>query len=88
MTGIISYGIHDCKHIKIVPVISSFDCSGRMIPLYVRIHGEALKIHTAYEFESTYNLLRFRCEVLDHGRIKPLKLTYHVSYHKWSMPSN
>ena len=86
MSAIISDGLHNCPHLKIVPVISSFDCSGHIVPLYVRICGQALKIHNAYQFESTYNILRFRCEVIDHGRIKPIKLTYHVSYHKWSMP--
>ena len=86
MAGIISYGLHDSPNLKIVPVISSFDGSGRMIPLYVRIHGEALKILHAYEYESTYNLLRFRCEIIDYGIVKHIKLTYHVSYHTWSIP--
>ena len=86
MAGIISYGLHDSPNLKIVPVISSFDCSGRIVPLYVRLQGEAFKIYNAYEFDSTYSILRFRCEIIDHGRIKLIKLTYHVSYHTWSMP--
>lgn len=87
MAGIVSHGLNDCKHLKIVPVISSFDCDGNILPLYVKIGSERLKIYNAYEFESTFNQMHFRCEVMDYDRVKPLKLTYHVNDHKWSIPT-
>lgn len=86
MAAIISHGLHDCTHLKIVSVISSFDCDGNIMPLYVRIGEESLKIYNAYQSESTFNLLHFKCEVMDCDRVKPIKLTYHINDHKWSMP--
>lgn len=86
MAAIISHGLHDCTHLKIVSVISSFDCDGNIMPLYVRIGEESLKIYNAYQSESTFNLLHFQCEVMDYDRVKPIKLTYHINDHKWSMP--
>lgn len=86
MTGRVSHGLNDCPHLKIVSVIASFNPGGDIIPLYVRIDGESLKIHTAYQTDSTYSLLHFNCEVMDYDRVKPIKLTYHIGDHKWSMP--
>ena len=86
MATIISYGLHDSPHLTLVSVISSFDCEGNIIPLYVRIGKESLRIHNAYQCESTFRVLNFRCEVIDHNRIKPLKLSYHKADLVWSMP--
>jgi len=87
MAGRVSYGLNDCPHLKIVSVIASFDSAGSIMPLYVRIGEESLKIHTAYQADSTYSLLHFNCEVMDYDRVKPIKLTYHIGDHKWSMPA-
>lgn len=85
MATIISHGLHDCTHIKIVSIISSFDCNGNIKPLYVRIDGESLKIYNAYLASSTFKILSFNCEVMDHSKLKPIKLFYHVNDHIWSM---
>ena len=88
MAGIISYGVQDCRQLKIVSVISSFDTQGHIMPLYVRLNGESLKIHNATLLpDSTFQLRLFRCEVMDQGAVKPIKLTYHVKEMMWSMPS-
>lgn len=86
MSVIVSYGLHDCTHLKIVPVISAFDCEGNITPLYVRIAGESLKIHNAYQADSTFPILSFNCEVMNHDRVKPIKLSYHINDHVWSIP--
>lgn len=86
MTSRVSYRLNDCPHLKIVSVIASFNPGGDILPLYVRIDGESLKIHTAYQADSTYSLLHFNCEVMDYDRVKPIKLTYHIGDHKWSIP--
>lgn len=86
MSAIVSHGLHECKHLKIVPVISSFDSEGNITPLYVRINGESFKIYNSYQSNSTFQLLHFKCEVMVHDRVKPLDLMYHVNDHKWSMP--
>ena len=86
MSGTVSYGLHDCRHLKLVPVISSFDCDGNIMPLYVRIGTESLKIYNAYQSDSTFQLINFKCEVMDNDTVKSIKLTYHVNDDKWSMP--
>lgn len=86
MGAIISYGLHDCTHLNIVPVISSFDREGNISPLYVRINGEAFKIYNAHQTNSTLQLLNFKCEVIVDDCIRPLNLIYHVREHKWSTP--
>lgn len=86
MGATVSYGLHDCTHLRMVSVISSFDKEGNIKPLYVRIDGEPLKIYNAYLSNSTYSLLHFKCEVMTNDRVQPLMLMYHVNDHKWSMP--
>lgn len=86
MATTISYGLHDCSHIKLVSVISSFDCEGNIIPLYVRIGKESLRVYNAYQCGSTFRILNFNCQVMDHDRVKPLKLSYHKADLVWSMP--
>lgn len=79
-------GLHDSPHLQVVSVISSFDCNGHVLPLYVRINGEALKVHKAVLIhESTFSLITFRCEVIDQNQLKPLKLNYHVNEFKWTI---
>lgn len=86
MSAIVSHGLHDCRHLKLVSVIASFNSDGNIIPLYVRIGTESLKIYNAYQSESTFQLMNFKCEVMDNDTVKPIKLTYHLNDHKWSMP--
>lgn len=88
MAAVISHGLHDCTHLKIVPVISSFDCDGNIVPLYVRIDGEALKIYNSYQVDSTFRIQSFHCEVMEHDRVKSIKLSYHINDQVWSMPAN
>lgn len=86
MAATVSRGLHDCTHIRIVSVISSFNCTGHIIPLYVRIGGESLKVYNAYESGSTHRILHFNCEIMNHGVVKPLKLSYHMADLVWSTP--
>lgn len=86
MSGIVSHGIHDYTHIKIVSIISSFDYFGHIIPLYVRLNGESLKVYNAYEFGSNHRILHFNCDIMDNDRVKPLKLSYHLGDLVWNTP--
>lgn len=89
MTARVSHGLNDCQHLKVVSVISSFDCYGHIMPLYVRIDGESLKVYNAHLCpESTFRLLHYRCEVMDHDRVKPIKLIYHINDLRWTIPVN
>jgi len=87
MGAIISYGLKDCNHIVMVPVISSFDTSGKIMPLYIRLEGEQYKIYNPILKDSNMSILSFQCEVMDCDRVKPITLHYHIKEHTWSIPA-
>lgn len=41
------HGLNGRHHLQVVPVISSFDYNGNIIPLYVRIDRQSLKVYNA-----------------------------------------
>ena len=63
MAATVSKGLKDCTHLKVVPVIATYDGNGNILPLYVRIGEETFKIYNAYVSESTYRILTFKGEV-------------------------
>ena len=83
---IISTGLKDCSHLKIVPVISSFDCDGHIIPLYIRINDESLRVYNVTQSDSTFRLLVFHCDILIDDTFLPLTLLYHINDILWSIP--
>lgn len=86
MTAHASYQSYDHSPIMIVPVISSFDTEGHVKPLYVRINGVSLKIHSFWLKPSFSGTIEFNCKVIDHGCLKPLALTFHKMEGVWSIP--
>lgn len=89
MNKIVSHGLHDCTHLTPVSVISSFDSHGNILPLYVRINGESIKIDTAYlSSDSNHRILHYNCEATDGEIVKAIKLWYHINDMTWSMPKN
>lgn len=68
-----------------VPVIASFDAEGRVKPLYVRFGDECLKVHSAVEKPSTFDLKEFQCQVVDNGYLKPLALAYRMRDTVWTI---
>ena len=85
MSGTVSYTTYDFSKVHIVPVIASFDTEGRMLPLYVRINGESLKVHSAW-LQSEFSKFVYRCQIIDQGILKPLVLTYHPHENVWTIP--
>lgn len=84
MSGIYSQSSYDLGLVK-VPVIASFDAEGRVKPLYVRFGAECLKVHSAVEKPSTFDLKEFQCQVIDGGRLKPLRLAYRMRDTVWTI---
>lgn len=84
MSGIYSQSSYDLGLTK-VPVIASFDTEGRVKPLYVRFGDECLKVHSAVEKPSTFDLKEFRCQVVDNGYLKPLALAYRMRDTVWTI---
>lgn len=69
-----------------VPVIASFDTDGNILPLYVRIHGEGLKIHSSRVHRVFSNIIEFHCKVIDYNYLKPLILSYYIAENIWVIP--
>ena len=69
--------------LKAVSVIASFDTSGQIKPLYIRIGKESLKVYRS--FLMAHNIFGniFRCEVMDGDQVKEVKLSYHADKFLW-----
>lgn len=85
MTVIFSKVPSDCSHIKAVPAIATYDSNGNILPIYVRIDGERLKVYNAYVSESTRKILTFKGEVMVQDIVKPIKLNYYVDDLVWCL---
>ena len=88
MTATVSTGLKDCTHLKVVPVIATYDGNGNILPLYVRIDEETFKIYNAYVSESTYRILTFKGEVMVQDAVRPIKLSYFMNDLIWCIPKN
>lgn len=88
MAATVSKGLNDCTHLKVVPVIATYDGNGNILPLYVRIGEESFKIYNAYVSESTYRILTFKGEVMVQDAVRPIKLSYFMNDLIWCIPKN
>lgn len=77
--------LKNSSHLKLVPVIASFNTEGIIKPLYVRIDDEEIKIWRVFPAESNTSILTFRCEVMDGDLVKEIKISYHMREMVWSM---
>ena len=73
---------------NMIPVIASFDSDGHIKPLYVRINGEAFKVHSSWIKPSFQGTIEFECKVIDREYLKPLNLTYHKQDCVWTIPKS
>jgi len=86
MPGHVTNGLKDCCHLQIVSVIVSFDTSGNLLPLYVRIGEESYKILYCRHKPTCLGNCLFQCKISDDGIIKDFELTYHERERMWSIP--
>lgn len=86
MPSVTSHTSYDFKPHTIVPVIASFDSEGHVKPLYVRIGGLSLKVHSSWLKPSFGSILEFHCTVIDGDCLKPLILSYHQMESVWIIP--
>ena len=88
MAATISKGVKDCFHLKVVPVIATYDGNGNILPLYVRINEETFKIYNAYVSESNFRILTFSGEVMVQDAVRPIKLSYFINDLMWCIPND
>ena len=77
MTACASYQSYDHLPITVIPVIASFDTDGHIKPLYVRIDGLSLKVHSCWLKPSFSGVME----------LKPLVLSFHMAEGVWTIPS-
>ena len=86
MSAHVSYTSYDYAPVTIVPVIASFDSERHIKPLYIRVNGEALKVHSFWIKPSFSNLIEYRCKVIDRDYLKAITITYHQLECVWTIP--
>ena len=86
MSKTITYHAFNLEKVTMVPVIASFDTDGNILPLYVRIHGNSLKVQSSRIHHVSPNIIEFHCRVIDYNRLKPLILSYYQSEKIWVIP--
>ena len=69
-----------------VPVIASFDTSGKIIPLYMRFEGLRLKIdHIKWFDDRMIYVIKFCCEITLQDRVQEMILYYHKKNDMWTL---
>lgn len=69
-----------------VPVIASFDTSGKIIPLYMRFEGLRLKIdHIKLFDDRMIYVIKFCCEITLQDRVQEMILYYHKKNDMWTL---
>ena len=82
-----SYTSFDYKPGKMVPVVASFDTSGHIVPLWVRINGAAYKINSFWISSHFLDICEYRCKIIDGDYQKPLTLIYYGKERIWFIDS-
>ncbi|MCR4956465.1 MAG: hypothetical protein K6A30_07250 [Lachnospiraceae bacterium] len=69
-----------------VPVIASFNPSGEIRPLYLRMDGTVLRIRSFWVKSHHLNAMEFNCKVIDNNYTKNIRLIYYMSEGVWISP--
>jgi|P827metagenome_2_1110787.scaffolds.fasta_scaffold06679_5 hypothetical protein len=86
MGAFISYTSFDHTTTCIIPVIASFDSSGHVSPLYVRIKRVSYRIIEYFVSSKYSGVTEFRCKIADGAFERPLQLTYYSTEGMWTVP--
>lgn len=86
MGNLVSRNSYDFSNLTLVPVISSFNSTGEIAPLYVRINGTSYKILSYYRIDN-FGFPVFKCKINNFGTTRDITLTYHPSDFVWSLKS-
>lgn len=69
---------------KAIPVIASFNTTGTIKPLYIRIHERTLKITSCW-FQEEFLIVKYHCTVQFEGFTRNIVLLYHPSHSFWTV---
>lgn len=85
MDSKVSYTSFDYKNTELIPVIASFDDSGHIRPLYVRINDKAYHVHSYWVKYAFSNITQFQCKIEDQDTLRPLLLSYYHREGVWGI---
>lgn len=73
-------------NVKPVPVIASFNCEGKIIPLYFRYEGLKLKVdNVKWISDRMEYIIKYCCEVTLQDRVQEVILFYFKKRDVWTM---
>lgn len=84
--GFVSCKSFDETTTSIVPVIASFDATGHVKPLYVRLGRTSFKICDYFVSSKYSGITEFRCTISAGASLRPLQLSYYSSEGMWTIP--
>jgi len=86
MTAITTYRSYDANNVHPVPVISSFDTSGNIKPLYVRINGISYHVTSAYVKPGGFNIITtYNCVITDGQTRQSVRLIHYKRENVWAL---
>ena len=86
MPHTVSYNSFDLENVIFVPVIVTFDTSGHIRPLYVRLDGSSCKVESCWLKPGFARRYDFMCKIACHDTLVPIVLSYHVDEQVWTIP--
>lgn len=86
MGASVSRNSFDYKPVEIVPVIAGFDNDGKIIPLFVKLDGEKIKIDSYWVKSRFAGITEFRCKIIREDVMYPLVLTFYSEESVWTIP--
>lgn len=76
----------DYKEIEIIPVIAGFDEDGKVIPIYVKINGEKLKVADYWVKSKFAGITEYHCKLLYKDAKMPIVISYYSEESVWVTP--
>lgn len=70
---------------KYVPVIASFSNDGRLKPLYIEVNGESYRIIKVVENWNTSQVITYKCQIENYGKIQDINLLYSRQDLTWKL---
>ena len=88
MSQILSYTSYDHLNLQMIPVIASFNCEGKIKPLYVGINGEQFKVESYWIRSCFTNQMEFHCKLIVNDKLCPIIITYYIKECLWTIPAS
>lgn len=86
MSANVSRNSFDYKEVEIVPVIAGFNDDGKIIPIYVKINGEDLKVGNYWVKSKFAGITEYHCKLIKKNGEMPIVISYYNEESVWVIP--